>query len=92
MSVVVRTSVVLTGKDKVFSAELNLAGICTFKTIEESSRYFSAIKDQVITVANCDKPVVALANGSTYGFATEPLYFVDQVVAVRGSEFSLPRD
>jgi enoyl-CoA hydratase/carnithine racemase len=29
-------------------------------------------------------------NGSAYGFATELLYFFDQVIAVRGSEFSLP--
>ena len=82
--------VVLTGEGKVFSAGLDLAEIYGFKTIEESSRYFSAIKDLVITVASCDKPVVALVNGSAYGFATELLYFVDQVVAVRGSEFSLP--
>ena len=82
--------VIITGEGKVFSAGLDLAEIYGFKTIEESRRYFTAIKDLVITVANCEKPVVALVNGSAYGFATELLYFVDHVIAVRGSEFSLP--
>ncbi|GAB6947584.1 enoyl-CoA hydratase-related protein [Vulcanisaeta sp. JCM 16161] len=82
--------VIITGEGKVFSAGLDLAEIYGFKSIEDARRYFSAIKDLAITVANCEKPVVALVNGSAYGFATELLYFVDQVVAVKGSEFSLP--
>lgn len=82
--------VIITGEGKVFSAGLDLAEIYGFKTIEESRRYFTAIKDLVITVANCERPVVALVNGPAYGFATELLYFVDQVVAVRDSQFSLP--
>jgi enoyl-CoA hydratase/carnithine racemase len=82
--------VILTSGGKVFSAGLDLAEIYGFSTIEESTRYFSAIKDLALTVANCEKPIVALVNGSAYGFATELLYFFDQVVAVRGSEFSLP--
>ncbi|GAB6943490.1 enoyl-CoA hydratase/isomerase family protein [Vulcanisaeta sp. JCM 14467] len=84
------SGVIITGEGRVFSAGLDLAEIYSFKTIEESRRYFTAIKDLVITVANCERPVVALVNGSAYGFATELLYFVDQVVAIRGSEFSLP--
>ncbi len=82
--------IIITGEGKVFSAGLDLAEIYGFKSIEDARRYFSAIKDLVITVANCEKPIVALVNGSAYGFATELLYFVDQVVAVKGSEFSLP--
>lgn len=82
--------VIITGEGKVFSAGLDLAEIYGFKTIEESRRYFMAVKDLVITVANCERPVVALVNGSAYGFAMELLYFVDQVIAVRGSQFSLP--
>lgn len=82
--------IIITGEGKVFSAGLDLAEIYGFKNIEESRRYFSAIKDLAVTIANCEKPVIALVNGSAYGFATELLYFVDQVVAVRGSEFSLP--
>ncbi|ADN50144.1 enoyl-CoA hydratase/isomerase family protein [Vulcanisaeta distributa] len=82
--------VVITGEGKVFSSGLDLAEIYSFKSIEESRRYFTAIRDLVVTVANCEKPVIALVNGSAYGFATELLYFVDQVVAIKGSEFSLP--
>ncbi len=82
--------VVITGEGKVFSSGLDLAEIYSFKSIEESRRYFTAIRDLVITIANCERPVIALVNGSAYGFATELLYFVDQVVAVKGSEFSLP--
>ncbi len=82
--------VIITGEGRVFSAGLDLAEIYGFKTIEDARKYFSAIRDLAVTIANCDKPVIALVNGSAYGFATELLYFVDQVVAVRGSEFSLP--
>ncbi|MGC8607843.1 MAG: enoyl-CoA hydratase/isomerase family protein [Vulcanisaeta sp.] len=82
--------VIITGEGRNFSAGLDLAEIYGFKTIDESRRYFSAIRDLVITIAKCERPVIALVNGSAYGFATELLYFVDQVVAVRGSEFSLP--
>ncbi|BDR92207.1 enoyl-CoA hydratase/isomerase family protein [Vulcanisaeta souniana] len=82
--------VIITGEGKVFSAGLDLAEVYGFKTIDDSRKYFSAIRDLVVTIANCERPVIALVNGSAYGFATELLYFVDHVVAVRGSEFSLP--
>ncbi|MFB6470790.1 MAG: enoyl-CoA hydratase/isomerase family protein [Vulcanisaeta sp. AZ3] len=82
--------IILTGEGKVFSAGLDLAEIYGFKTIDEAREYFMAIKSLVVALANCEKPVVALANGSTYGFGMEVLYFVDQAIAVRGSEFSLP--
>jgi Enoyl-CoA hydratase/carnithine racemase len=48
--------VILTSGGKVFSAGLDLAEIYGFNTIEESTRYFSAIKDLAVTVANCEKP------------------------------------
>ncbi|WP_243669223.1 enoyl-CoA hydratase/isomerase family protein [Vulcanisaeta sp. JCM 16161] len=82
--------VIITGEGKVFSAGLDLAEIYGFKSIEDARRYFSAIKDLAITVANCEKPVVALVNGSAYGFATELLYFVDQVVAVKALNSPCP--
>ncbi|WP_243665754.1 enoyl-CoA hydratase/isomerase family protein [Vulcanisaeta sp. JCM 16159] len=56
--------IIITGEGKVFSAGLDLAEIYGFKNIEESRRYFSAIKDLAVTIANCEKPVIALVNGS----------------------------
>jgi enoyl-CoA hydratase/carnithine racemase len=82
--------IILTGEGKVFSAGLDLAEIYEFKTIDEAREYFMTIKSLVVALANCEKPVVALANGSAYGFGMEILYFVDQAIAVRDSEFSLP--
>ncbi|WP_069807279.1 enoyl-CoA hydratase/isomerase family protein [Vulcanisaeta thermophila] len=81
---------IITGVGGVFSAGLDLAEIYSFKDIEESRKYFRAIKDLALSIINCDRPVVGLVNGSAYGFAAEILYFMDQVVAVKGSEFSLP--
>jgi len=83
-------ALVLTGSGRAFSAGDDIVEMHSLSTPEESTRFFHTLKNALLELINCEKPLVAGVNGIAVGGGAEILFLMDYVIAVKGAWISYP--
>jgi len=82
--------VALRGEGRALCTGDDIKAMLNLGSIEESRRFFSAVREAVESLMECGKPVAMLVNGYAFGGCAEILLLADYVVAIDGSLIAFP--